>query len=272
MLERVSDRTARLAMGLSLAMATVCSVTTLNAQQSAASKLITEADTETHYTKHIKPLPYLMVQEESIHHPDGTIVNDQDQLAAWERITGQREDGARVYVYWGKSYPEKAQRSVHFPDKGIIIDVNGLNDNKSTSGTGTPQDLARERKLINFDTCGTNHILVGQDTIQGFKTFHTRQTKDGRTVERWYSPDLDCMEVRTIEKSSNGFYTSIEPLSLSNKAPDEKYFAIRDGLKEVDPITFLTSIAPQTFPPGLAEKRVREYEEDKAAREKRKGE
>jgi hypothetical protein len=248
-----------LAMGLILELASFCSVPAVNAQQAFVPKPT-------------KPLPYFITQEETIHHPDGSIDVEQGQVPVWERVFGQRADGATVHIEWSKSYPRAATRNVWFPDKGITISVNAVNDNKVTSGAGIPVDMERGTHIDHI-RCGAGSSFVGEETIQGFKVIHTKRSSDGEVTESWLAPALDCMEVRTILTTDCGYTTAIEPIILSDKAPDESYFAIRDGLKEVDPITFRQSMSdkPLQLSAERVEREMRSYEAEKAAREKAEG-
>ncbi len=257
MSKRISD-TCWLATGLIPALAAFCSVTAVNAQQGAPPVPT-------------KPLPYFITQEETIHRPDGSIDVEQGQVPVWERVFGQRADGATVHIEWGRSYPQAAIRNVSFPDKGITISVNAVNDNKTTDGFGIPKDLSRGTHIDHI-RCGARSSFVGEETIQGFKVIHTKRSSGGEVIESWLAPALDCMEVRTILTADCG-YTTIEPIILSDKAPDESYFAIKEDLKEMDPIAFQQSMSdkPLQLSAERIERETRSYEAAKAAREKQKG-
>jgi hypothetical protein len=247
-------------MRLIMALATFCSVVTVNAQQAATAN--------PHAAK-----TYFITQEETLRNPDGSRVTEDGNEVAWEIFQGQRADGAKLHMYVSKANLQNGNgtRTVLFPDRGLIISVslNPANHNKMTHGSGIPWAVDPG---TDYKTCGVGKFAVGKETIQGFETIHSRRVMDNGVFENWYAPALDCESVRTVLTSAGGISTK-EPIMLSDKAPDDSYFAIRDDLKEVDPATFRLSLGDKSehYPPGWVEKQQTEYEKEKAAREQRKG-
>jgi len=220
-------------------------------------------------TKPLKPLTYFFTLEESLYNLDGSKITYEGREAAWEIVHGQRADGAHVNMMWNKSDSRHAIRHVDFPNKGITIDVNAANGNKTTWGTGVPEDATFRMKHTDYITCGTGN-LPGKDTIQGFKFVHTVRKSDQEVRESWLAPAFDCREIRTV-LTTTASRTIFEPLFPSDKPPDDSYFVIKDGLKEMDPIAFRQSLSdtPVQFPASWAENLMQSYESDKSERIKR---
>jgi hypothetical protein len=287
---RISDHTSWLPMGLILALATFCSVVTVNAQQAAtrqttaSPRLIDETDPAfvrameaMHASTPTKIPTYFFTQEETIHNLDGSIVTNKGLEAIWEIVYAQRADGAHVRIEWPKLSPQVAIRALALPAKGLGLDIDSTNTYKTTFGTGVPEDITRRMKHTDYATCGATSRggwSTVQEKIQGFTVIHaSAKDRDGFLVERWYAPALDCMEVKSIITYTNG-YTTTEPIILSDKTPDDRYFAVQDTLKELDPVAFRWAIGgnpERDFGPNWASKQMQDYERDKAAREQQKG-
>lgn len=205
--------------------------------------------------------PYVIVQKNSIVKPDGSVE------VVLTRLTGRRSDGVRVLIDWSGKNQETILRRIEYPEKGIWVSVDVPHKQKSTFGSGRRIHVSEGEPLCRYGPQEFDNIDKPDD-IQGFGALHYRTQLGGNAVrDTWLTPELGCEEIRTITMLADGSVEKLLPVTIKKAEPDAEYFAVPDGLTEVDTATFLSTVNGRQLSPTAKAVQEKRYSEDEALRE-----